>query len=218
MFAMPGIVDKREPRKLSRNARRTQLIEATIETLGKRGYSRTTLTEVANEAGLSHGLVNFHFQSKEKLLEETLQYLAEEYRTNWLAALAAAPERPAEQLDAMIRADFNPPICTPARLSAWCAFWGEAQSRPLYQANCASNDEEYKQAMDDICTRLVAEGGYDHDPVLAARAIRVTSEGVWLDVMTSSEPFRNDDGLATVLACARAFFPRHFTPSGVKRD
>jgi TetR/AcrR family transcriptional repressor of bet genes len=210
---MAGIIDRKEPRKLSRDARRTQLIEATIETLGKRGYSRTTLTEVANEAGLSHGLVNFHFQSKDRLLEETLQYLAEEYRTNWIAALAAAPTTPAGQLDAMIRADFNPPICTPARLSAWCAFWGEAQSRPLYQANCASNDEEYKRTMEDICTRLVAEAGYDQDPLLAARAIRVTSEGVWLDVMTSTEPI-GDGGLATVLSCARAFFPRHFSRDG----
>jgi TetR/AcrR family transcriptional repressor of bet genes len=213
---MVEAADKKEPRKLSRDARRTQLIEATIETLGHRGYSRTTLTEVAREAGLSHGLVNFHFQSKEKLLEETLQYLAEEYRVNWTGALAAASGRPAEQLDAMIRADFNPAICTQGRLSAWCAFWGEAQSRPLYQAQCGSNDEEYKRTLEDICTRLVAEAGYDVDPVLAARAIRVTSEGVWLDVMTSSEPFRNDEGLATVLASARAFFPLHFDRDGVR--
>lgn len=54
---------KTEPprRKLSRDARREQLIAATIEVLAKRGYARTTLTEVANQAGLSHGLVNFHF-------------------------------------------------------------------------------------------------------------------------------------------------------------
>jgi hypothetical protein len=32
---------------MSREARRTQLIEATIETMAARGYSRTTLTEVA---------------------------------------------------------------------------------------------------------------------------------------------------------------------------
>lgn len=214
---MPEAAEKKEPRKLSRDARRTQLIEATIVTLAHRGHSRTTLTEVAREAGLSHGLVNFHFQSKEKLLEETLQYLAEEYRANWVAALAAVPARPADQLDAMIRADFNPAICTEARLSAWCAFWGEAQSRPLYQAQCGSNDEEYKRTLEDICTRLVAEGGYDVDPVLAARAIRVTSEGVWLDVMTSSDAFRNDEGLATVLATARAFFPGHFTRDGLRK-
>ena len=67
------------PRKEPRAVRRSQLIEATIETLALRGYARTTLTEVARVAGLSHGLVNFHFDNKEKLLAETLAYLAEEY-------------------------------------------------------------------------------------------------------------------------------------------
>ena len=59
------------PRKLSRETRKAQLIDATIEVIAVRGYARTTLTDVANRAGLSHGLVNFHFQTKEKLLAET---------------------------------------------------------------------------------------------------------------------------------------------------
>ena len=72
--------ETRAPRKASRESRREQLIEATIETIAANGLSRTTLTEVANAAGLSHGLVNFHFQSKDRLLAETLLYLSEEYR------------------------------------------------------------------------------------------------------------------------------------------
>ena len=119
------------PRKLSREARRVQLIEATIAVLAIKGYARVTMSDVAVQAGLSHGLVNFHFQSKELLLAETLTYLADEYVQNWQAALAAAAPDPAAQLDALIRADFTAELCTPQRLAAWCAFWGEAQSRPL---------------------------------------------------------------------------------------
>ena len=63
------------PRKLSREARREQLIEATIAVLAVRGYARATLTEVADTAGLSHGLVNFHFTSKDILFSETLGLL-----------------------------------------------------------------------------------------------------------------------------------------------
>ena len=73
---------------MSREARRIQLMESTIETLAARGFSRTTLTEVAKAAGLSHGLVLFHFETKEKLLSETLAYLADEYHQNWQDALA----------------------------------------------------------------------------------------------------------------------------------
>jgi AcrR family transcriptional regulator len=208
-----------QPRKLSREARKLQLIEATIETIAVSGYARTTLTDVANYAGLSHGLVNFHFQSKEKLLTETLVYLAEEYRANWTAALANGGGAPAEQLDAMLQADFNPTICTTARLSAWCAFWGEAQCRPLYQEQCGANDEAYSQALINICTDLSNEGNYTHNPIHAARVIRVVLEGVWLDMMTTNTPRTRAEAMITVYTCAAAFFPQHFRDDGpIKRQ
>lgn len=203
------------PRKLSREARRAQLIDATIETIAVRGYARTTLTDVANQAGLSHGLVNFHFQTKEKLLSETLLWLAEEYRVNWTEALANAGPGPARRLDAVLRADFNPSVCTDAKLSAWCAFWGEAQCRPLYQEQCGSNDEAYLHVLETLCVELKAEGGYQYDPVRAARVIRVTTEGVWLDLMTMNTPYSRHEALSTVHSCAAAFFPQHFSDHGL---
>ena len=220
---MPQIAERaiepaRLPRKLSRDARRRQLVEATIEVLGERGYSRTTLSEVAIKAGLSHGLVNFHFQSKEKLLIETLLFLAEEYRANWTAALASAPDDPQCQLNALLRADFNAAICTPARLFAWCSFWGEAQARPIYQERCGSNDELYIKMLEGICTGLVDQGKYGVDPMQAARVLRVTVEGVWLDMMTMSDPYARNEGLKTVIACASAFFPKHFDANGLIED
>lgn len=201
---------------MSREQRRTQLIEATINTLATRGYSRTTLTEVARTAGLSHGLVLFHFETKEKLLAETLSYLAEEYRQNWTGALARAGASPAEQLNAMVEADFTPAICTPSRLAAWCSFWGEAQSRPLYQEACGEKDDAYNLTLEGICARLSNEGGYAIDPVRAARIIRVTTEGTWLDMMTMVTPYPPSEAMATVRTAAALCFPNHFTPDGLK--
>ncbi len=214
-LAKPGSKDTGQPRKLSRETRRGQLIEATIATLATRGFARTTLTEVANLAGLSHGLVNFHFQSKEKLLAETLNHLAEEYRHNWTRAIASVKPEPALQLDALIRADFNPEICTAERLSAWCAFWGEAQSRPLYQERCGANDKENHLEIERVCTALVKEGNYTRNPIRAARALRVLSDGFWFDLMTASTDEDRDEALATMFASAAAFFPDHFNESGL---
>ncbi len=201
---------------MSREARRNQLIESTIETIAARGYSRTTLTAVARAAGLSHGLVLFHFETKEKLLAETLSQLAEEYQQNWVSALAATGADPADQLNALIEADFHPAICTPARLAAWCAFWGEAQSRPLYQASCGTKDDAYNATLEAICARLSDLGGYGRDPVHVARVIRVTIEGVWLDMMTMARPYSRDEGMTTVRTCAALCFPDHFTAAGLK--
>lgn len=203
------------PRKASREQRRQQLIDATITTISRKGYAQTTLTDVARTAGLSHGLVNFHFQTKEQLLTETLLFLANEYHDNWVAALAGAPAAPAGQLDALLRADFNPALCTPERLIAWCAFWGEAQSRPIYQEECGSNDLNYIRNMEEICARLIDEGGYGHDPVRVARVLRVTTEGTWLDLLTLKAPYSLEEARATVFTCAAALFPRHFCVDGL---
>ncbi len=216
-MTLPDVAsEEKKPRKASREARKVQLIEATIEVIASNGYARTTLTDVARKAGLSHGLVNFHFSTKEGLLSETLAYLAEEYRDNWSRALAAVPEDDAaRQIEALLKADFEPALCTPARLSAWCSFWGEAQSRPIYQQNYGPNDARYNRMLEGICARLMTEGGYTGDPVIVARALRVTVEGVWLDLMTMDAPYSREEGLRTVMSTATAFFPRHFNEKGL---
>ncbi len=215
-LTIPAPEDKR-PRKASREARKVQLIEATIDVMAKNGYARTMLTDVAKRAGLSHGLVNFHFATKAGLLSETLAYLAEEYRDNWSRALEAAAADPASQLDALLRAHFEPAICTPARLSAWCIFWGEASSRPIYQEKYGANDERYNHMQEGICARLMADGAYQGDPVIVARVLRVAVEGVWLDLMTMNQPYSREEALRTVHSCAAAFFPQHFTDNGLRQ-
>ena len=160
--------------------------------------------------------MNFHFQTKEKLLTETLAYLSDEYRDNWGRALDEAGPEPEVQLDALIRADFNPEICTPARLSAWCAFWGEASSRPLYQEKCGSNDEDYIALLERLSAALLAKTGQSGDAALVARVIRVVMEGVWVDLMTQSAAYSRQEGLRTVYCAVAALFPQVFSPDGLR--
>jgi AcrR family transcriptional regulator len=48
---------------------RARLIDAAIELLGTRGYAGTSLAEIGALAGLSRGLVNHHFGTKEACME-----------------------------------------------------------------------------------------------------------------------------------------------------
>ena len=204
-------------RKSSREDRRQQIIEATIERLARRGYAQTTLTDVAAASGVSHGLVNFHFGTKEKLLTETLLYLADEYRENWKGAMAGAAPSPAAQLNALLMADFNEKICTQSRLAAWCAFWGEAQSRPIYQEKCDAYDQACNRELEEVCARLIAEGGYGHNAARVARLLRVTVEGLWLDIMSMTTPYSRDEAIRTVYVCASRCFPA-FRGEGLRNN
>lgn len=200
------------PRKASREVRRQQLIDATIATLARVGFSRTTLTEVAATAGLSHGLIIFHFETKEKLLTETLQFMAREYRDNWVKALDAAAGTPAAQMDALIRADFTDAICAPERLAAWSALWAEAQSRPIYQENCAEYDLEYLRVIERLCAELTEEGKYPSRPEHTARAIRVTLNGLWFDLMTMTSTLSRTGIASDHVQHAHGLLSRSFRP------
>ena len=206
----PGEGDRRG-RKASKETRRLQLIEATIDSLARRGYSETTMADVADGAGLSRGIVNFHFESKEKLLVATLQFMADEYSAHWRASLTKAGEQPSKQLAALVAADFDRAICNKRKLAAWCAFWGEAKSRPTYQALCGARDEAYQKVFIDLCATLKQEGGYDIDPHFAALGLSAMLEGLWLRLMMGTEQVTRELALRAAQDYLAALFPRHYS-------
>ncbi|MCK7613744.1 transcriptional regulator BetI [Roseibium sediminicola] len=203
-------VPAKRGRKASKEVRRQQLIEATIDSLAKRGFAETTMADVTEGAGLSRGIVNFHFESKDKLLVATLQHMADEYAGHWRAAISKAGEKPADQLLALVRADFDRKICTKRKLAAWCAFWGEAKSRPTYQALCGSRDQAYQDVITDLCSQLIAEGGYPVDADKIAMAIGALMEGLWLRLMMGGEAPTRDSARGTAEALLQVSFPKHY--------
>lgn len=202
-------------RKASRETRQMQLIEATIDSLARRGYSDTTLADVADGAGLSRGIVNFHFESKEKLLVATLQYMSEEYSGHWHAALDRAGSSPANRMWALVAADFDRKICSKRKLAAWCAFWGEAKSRPTYQALCGANDREFNETFVHLCTELKREGGYDFDPGCIALGLSTMMDGLWLRLMMS-DGLTRDGAHEAAIDFLVTIFPKHFNRTGPK--
>jgi AcrR family transcriptional regulator len=51
---------------------RAAIIEAARSTFAERGYTRTTLREIARRAGVTHGLITRHFSSKERLFLQAM--------------------------------------------------------------------------------------------------------------------------------------------------
>ena len=215
MNIVPAMEGERKSRKASKETRQQQLIEATIDSLAKRGYSDTTLANVADGAGLSRGIVNFHFESKEKLLVSTLQFMSDEYANHWNAALEKAGPGAADKIWALVNADFDRRICTKRKLAAWCAFWGEAKSRPTYQALCGASDLNYQKTFVELCAELKADGGYDYDAEPMALGICSMMEGLWFRLMMN-DGLTRERALGAAIEYVAAVFPKHISPSGVK--
>jgi TetR/AcrR family transcriptional regulator, transcriptional repressor of bet genes len=56
------------------DARRNQLAESALRTLGELGYARTSLREIANNSEFSHGVVHYYFDDKLELIIYCVRY------------------------------------------------------------------------------------------------------------------------------------------------
>ena len=206
------VADTRSSRRTAPKAeRQSQLIRATIRSVAAHGLSDTTMATVANAAGLSQGIINLHFRSKQRLLVATLRHLADEYRACWEQAVGAANDDPADRLAARVAADFMPAVCHRDKLAVWFAFWGESKSRPTYRRICAERDRADRAAIVALCRALIDEGGYagiDADTVAAT--LSAMTAGLWLDLLTRPRTIDRGRAHAICTAYLAATFTRHF--------
>ncbi|MCB2130434.1 MAG: TetR family transcriptional regulator C-terminal domain-containing protein [Rhodobacteraceae bacterium] len=193
-------------KQLSPTSQRMQrrIIDAVVETVAGSGLSGTTLALIARNAGVSQGVVVFHFKTKDALLAETLHRLSGEYHAIWQQALCA-PD-PLDRVTGLVRADFSPEICTPKKLALWFAFWGEAGAEPLYNAICARSEQIRYEAMAGACADLVARHG-GPNPALLAETIDAMTDGLWLQMHIYGTRVRRAAALETALAHLRLLLP-----------
>jgi TetR/AcrR family transcriptional repressor of bet genes len=198
-------------RTASREARRQQLIDATMKCIARKGMGSTTLSDVAKEAGLSQGIVNLHFESKDNLLAETLTTLADEYREKFDKALRDAGPGPADKLWAIMEHDLRPSICNRGKLAVWFAFWGEVKSRPTYQRICAEWDQRYDDVVAELCDEIAAEGGYKNATASSvAFTLAPMINGFWLSCLISPQTWSRDAAKTAVMDYLSSMFPDHY--------
>jgi TetR/AcrR family transcriptional regulator, transcriptional repressor of bet genes len=189
--------------------RRVQLIEATIDCIAKYGIVGTTLAKVTEVAGLSLGLVNFHFASKERLFEETLRYVASEHRDQWQKAIQAPNLGDADRLMAIIDSFFHPTICSRKKLSVWFAFFGEAANRSTYRAIVEDIDEERHQVSMRLIRRIAGEGAV-LDPTLVSLTLEALVDGLWLNMLIYPKEFNREQAKMQVRGVLAIMFPHQF--------
>ena len=190
----------------SPTSRRMQarIIDAVVEMVARHGISGTTLANVATTAGVSQGVLVFHFKSKEGLLTQTLVRLLDEYRAAWQAALAA--ETPLDRILNLVRTDFDPIICTNRKLALWFAFWGEASAKPIYNRLSSESEEERFQVMKQACEEL-SSVAHVPDPAWLAQSIDAHTDGLWLQMHLQGPEFSPEKGLSAAFSHLRLLLP-----------
>ncbi len=86
----PGLIEKR----------RNQIVAAATELFASQGFYKTTISEIAKKAGVSHGLVYLYVREKEDVLLLVLQQVVNAYAEE----IPKAMEGIADPLDRLVRA------------------------------------------------------------------------------------------------------------------
>jgi AcrR family transcriptional regulator len=113
---MPG-------RHASEAARRAQIIKAAYHVAAAQGLDGLTVRRIAKRAGVSTGLVLFHFQAKEQLVLALLDWILETTTVLHVTDDIAKIASPVERLLALLRQEMDRLSSEPARIRLFFDFW-----------------------------------------------------------------------------------------------
>ncbi len=175
-----------------------RILHAAEELFAAQGFATTSLRQVTSRADVNIAAVNYHFGSKDNLVNEVFRKRMDEMSAQRLAALAAAKQTHPGELEPVLAA-----FVEPALAMAQDRHGGGAFIRVIARAYAESNDSLRKFLSDQ----------YGHVLRDFARAIDTCVPG-----MSKEELYRRLDFLSGALTYAMADFGLIKRPHGVSES
>jgi TetR/AcrR family transcriptional repressor of bet genes len=204
MKATRSTTDKR---RIRGEESRKAILNAAIDSIANLGLGKLTLDRVADRVGISRGLVVFHFRSKDKLIEEVLDYLGKQYSSGWAAILDDEADSDMSKLLRLIDYDIRFACDNPGYVSVWHAFWGESKGSALYHEKAAEREEGYSKNMENLLKNISQEVGFDKQELsLVTRGLLAMMFGIWVQLHLNPTP----NAYETNIRAVRLFLTRMF--------
>jgi phenylpropionate dioxygenase-like ring-hydroxylating dioxygenase large terminal subunit/AcrR family transcriptional regulator len=188
-----------------------QLIKATIKSIDAYGLSNVTVGKVAALAGLSQGIVNFHFNGKSDLLLSTLKYVIDEYY-DAMEVIFSSKNDPIQILTSVIEYSFEPQLCDLEKIVAWYAFQGECTANSAYADLCRESDQAFRSNLLTVIASMDCfEEKNARSSLAISRALGGVIEDHWLEYLLNPESFDHAVAKQTCFDFLDAFFPGQFS-------
>jgi len=167
--------------RVSVEQRRAEILAATRNVVLRLGFGGTRVKDVADELGVSNGLVHYHFASKDELLAETLRFAASDELARLTDTVAVG--KPAiDRLDRLFRAYLPGPGDVSWRL--WIDAWGEALRSETLKEISQELDEAWVALLEHILRDGVVEQQFScANPRASAWRIAALMDGLGLQVV-----------------------------------
>jgi AcrR family transcriptional regulator len=169
-------VEEAGAEKVDRQAR---ILEAVVDLLGREGISGVSMRAVAREAGVSLGLVNYHFEDKTSLIKAALHRV----ESQDLAMVEPDPSfAPEDRLLAALRRVAEPQFLTTEYLSLRLQLWALASAHEDFEQINAEAQKRYRARLAQLIRAARPDLSRAEDNRRAAD-IDVVQNGVWLTAL-----------------------------------
>ena len=187
-----------------------KLISSAIKSISEKGISETTMSDVSQGAGLSQGIVNFHFKSKELLLIETLKFISNEYLQSFQNCLKKSGSDPCKRIIAIINNDFSKKICSRDKIALWFTFFSEVKFKPAYHQICKERDLYYQKITEDIFRELIKLEKSKISLTNVSNGLQALVMGLWLDQLEDPDTFKRKQAKQICFNFIKSNFPKQF--------
>jgi TetR/AcrR family transcriptional repressor of bet genes len=109
--------------KVAEQERREQIVRAAYEVAAKAGLQSVTIRDVASRAEASPGLVLFHFESKERLVQALAEWVLATTTALHVSAEIRAIDDPLERLLTLLRQEMKRLSSEPQRIRVFLELW-----------------------------------------------------------------------------------------------
>jgi AcrR family transcriptional regulator len=191
------VVDKKE--------KKDQIIEAAIREFARKGFSKTTINDIAKAAGIGKGTVYEYFSNKEEIVHETFRFFMHSMEPDFQAVLISgvpAKDKLRQILDGFshsINSEYHKEL-----MELMFEFWSEAikdkGSKGLMFEEMIKFYHVYREIFADIIIEGMGDGSFrkDINPRSAAAMIVGTLDGLMVQWILERETLDFQDILKTV--------------------
>jgi len=163
----------------------------------KGGSAGVSVRQIAAEAGVSLGLIRYHFGHFDDLIAYAFDMTTDAFLLAIGTAVSRAAPNPRSRLDAFIETSFSPLLLDRQVLGVWVVFWGLIlHSRRMARAQTREYSS-YLAMVEELLSALAAsEGIAIRDIKLASVGFTALLDGLWLAWCLNPAAFRPEQGVS----------------------
>ncbi len=198
---MDAKVATRRTQHERRKESRRKVLDAAMRLFASRGYSGTTMVEIGREAGVSHGLVTYHFGSKKQCIKAVLEDIRAKVADSYEGLFSS--QRGLTSLDSVCERYLQGPSeARPGARAIYVAIMESISSAPDLKDLTKKNDEAFRGAIVRALTEAIEDGEISASVDVKTQAVLILGllRGVVLQRMVNS----NLIGLNTIIPAALA--------------